>query len=319
MIFLDAVTDAEKAIAIAGDLLAQCGLVAIPTETVYGLAARISCPDALERIFAVKDRPHDNPLIVHVATAADADAVGRCNAFHRVLMEMFWPGPLTLVVPNRTAPHLVTGGSNTVAVRMPASSVTLAIITRAGGPVAAPSANKSGRPSPTEARHVVADLGDSVDAVVDAGPAREGLESTVLLVDDSGSGTILRPGPISLPALARLLPRVAYAQADTAQLAASPGTRYRHYAPDAQVVLVETSDEIARYAESLRATGESFCILSMEPELGGADWQKLTPFNLYSLLRQADTLRMKKIIVHWSMKLIADRALSDRVRRSAGL
>jgi len=194
----------ETAIAEAARTLREGGIVAFPTETVYGLGADARNPRAVERVFEAKGRPSDNPLIVHIA---DREQLGGLvlpyGEMPARLMEAFWPGPLTIVLPVRpgaTAPR-VTAGLDTVAVRMPAHPVALRLIAAAGCPVAAPSANRSGRPSPTLAAHVVEDLAGRIDGIVDGGPAEVGLESTVVMVKD-GRIHVLRPGGVTREALA---------------------------------------------------------------------------------------------------------------------
>lgn len=236
----------------AAALLRAGGIAAIPTETVYGLAAGIwgtGIPD----VFAAKGRPQDNPLIVHVA---DPDMVGQVAAEippeAAVLMRRFWPGPLSLILRKRPeVPGTVSAGLSTVAVRMPDHAAALAIIAAAGEPLAAPSANTSGRPSPTRAQHVLADLGGRIPLIVDGGACRVGVESTVL--DLSGSEpTILRPGDITPEQLAAVLPQVRLHSGLLRKggTPSSPGMKYRHYAPSAEVVVL--AGEPAEVARDVR-------------------------------------------------------------------
>ncbi|MDU2242484.1 MAG: L-threonylcarbamoyladenylate synthase, partial [Paenibacillus sp.] len=190
----------------AAAVLASGGTVAFPTETVYGLGADARNTAAVEEIFAAKGRPSDNPLIVHIADVSQLDGlVTEVNETARRLMEAFWPGPLTLVLPvaeGAVSPR-VTAGLSTVGVRMPAHDVALRLIAAAGCPVAAPSANRSGRPSPTLASHVGEDLSGRIDGIVDGGPTGVGLESTVVEAGRDGVVTVLRPGGITAEQLAR--------------------------------------------------------------------------------------------------------------------
>jgi L-threonylcarbamoyladenylate synthase len=249
--------DRERAAAI----LRAGGLVAIPTETVYGLAVRADDAAAVARLFAAKGRPSDNPLIVHVADIADVLLVAReLTPLARRLLERHAPGPLTVVLPARDdLPRAVTAGLDTVAVRIPDHPVALALLAAAGVPLAAPSANRSGRPSPTRAEHVLADLDGRIDAVVDAGPARVGLESTV--VDARGaSPVVLREGGIGREELLSdgagdadasrgdadanrgdVRSRSDDAGAEPAA-ARSPGLRHRHYAPSLPVHLATAGE-----------------------------------------------------------------------------
>ncbi len=220
----------------AGSLLRRGGLVAFPTETVYGLGANGLDPSAVERIFEAKGRPSDNPLILHVASSETVHSLAVTDERALLLMEAFWPGPLTLVLRSRSSvPDVTRGGLDTVALRMPSHPVALALISASGVPVAAPSANRSGRPSPTEASVVLGDLGEGVDLVLDGGSTEVGVESTVLDVSDS-MPVLLRPGGIPLEALEEVLGRVSLPEG-TLALRRSPGMRYRHYAPSVPVRL----------------------------------------------------------------------------------
>ncbi|MDP8969027.1 MAG: L-threonylcarbamoyladenylate synthase, partial [Actinomycetota bacterium] len=222
-------------LARAVQLLRAGGLVAFPTETVYGLGADARAAAAVARIFAAKARPVDNPLIVHVADASGLESVAASvPPLAARLAQRWWPGPLTLVVDAASdLPKETTGGLSTVAVRVPAHPVALALVRAAGLPIAAPSANRSGRPSPTTAAHVVADLGDAVELVVDAGPCQVGVESTV--VDARGDAPrVLRDGAVTREQLG--LPDGTVGPQAAASVA-SPGTRYRHYAPACDVAL----------------------------------------------------------------------------------
>ncbi|MBW7457637.1 threonylcarbamoyl-AMP synthase, partial [Paenibacillus sepulcri] len=197
---VDPASPDDKIIREAARTLRQGGTVAFPTETVYGLGANALDQDAVSRIFEAKGRPSDNPLIVHISDSAQLDSfTAPCGELVQLLMDRFWPGPLTIVLPLKRASvsEHVTAGLDTVAVRMPAHPVALALITAAGCPVAAPSANSSGRPSPTEAAHVLDDLNGRIDAVIDGGSAGVGLESTVVEVEAGGIVRILRPGGIT--------------------------------------------------------------------------------------------------------------------------
>ncbi len=218
-------------LAIAAEALRKGQLVAIPTETVYGLGANARDPHALARVFSAKERPTFDPLIIHVAQAEDADGVAAMDTPHaREMAAAFWPGPLTMVLPKRDGvPDLATSGLPTVAVRCPAHPVARRIIELAGIPVAAPSANPFGRLSPTTAGHVVAQLGDRIDYVVDGGPCEIGVESTVLDLS-MDPPLILRPGGLSLERIAAILPNVTVHDRATTSPRA-PGQLPSHYAP----------------------------------------------------------------------------------------
>ena len=254
--------DRPEDIAATGDILRRGGLAAIPTETVYGLAANALDAAAVRRIYEAKNRPADNPLIVHIA---DLSALGMlCQSVPDaaiLLAAHFWPGPLTLVLPRREiVPDIVTAGLPSVAVRMPASSAALAVIRAAGTPLAAPSANRAGLPSPTTAAHVGDDMDGRIDAILDGGPCTLGIESTVL--DLSGDRPrLLRPGGVTRAQLEEHLGPV---EVDPAVLGpmssgaapSAPGMKYRHYAPNAPVYILQGSAAAsAAYVSAHRTPG----------------------------------------------------------------
>ncbi|WP_163527438.1 L-threonylcarbamoyladenylate synthase [Halobacillus ihumii] len=236
------VSEDDEAIIEAAELLKQQQVVAFPTETVYGLGGDATNATAVQRIFDAKGRPADNPLIVHVADQSQVEKlVTEIPPIARQLIEQFWPGPLTLILPsNDAAAENVTAGLPTVGIRMPDHPVALSILKAAGTPLAAPSANRSGRPSPTEAVHVAQDLDGRIAGIVDGGPTGVGLESTVL--DCTAEiPMILRPGGVTKEDLQPLIPDVIVDPALAAQGSKpkSPGMKYTHYAPEAPLWLVE--------------------------------------------------------------------------------
>jgi L-threonylcarbamoyladenylate synthase len=239
---------AQEALERGAEILRAGGLVALPTETVYGLGANALDPAAVERIFAAKSRPAWDPIIVHIASEAMLEwLVEEVPAAARRLMKHFWPGPLTLLLPRAPAvPDAVTAGRPLVAVRMPAHPVALELIRRAGVPVAAPSANRFGHISPTTAQHVLDDLDGRIDAILDAGPSSRGVESTVL---DPATMTIYRPGAVTAEQIREVagpveIYQVAEALRETpAEALPSPGVGLRHYAPRARLILVEAPEE----------------------------------------------------------------------------
>lgn len=231
------------------EIIQRGGTVAIPTETVYGLAANALDPIAVNRIFHAKGRPADNPLIVHVASAEQLEQlVSEIPPKALSLIETFWPGPLTLILKRtRIVPDITTGGLNTVAVRMPADIIAQELIRLSGKPLAAPSANISGRPSPTTALHVLHDLEGKIDAVIDAGNTCIGVESTV--IDMSGEKpAVLRPGYISATKIEEVIGEVEIGYSDhvteTEGVVRSPGMKYTHYSPSATVLLLEGSHDL---------------------------------------------------------------------------
>ncbi len=243
-------------IALGARLLREGRLVAFPTEKVYGLGANALDADAVARIFTAKGRPSFNPIIVHVASAELAqDVVREWPDMAAALARAFWPGPLTLVLPRKPhVPNIVTAGLDTVAVRVPAHPVALALLAAARLPVAAPSANKSTMLSPTTAAHVVQSLGDAVDLILDGGPTTVGIESTV--IDLSGEQpTLLRPGTIALPNIEAVVGPVARAtHAADGAARPSPGMMERHYSPRARLVLADVHD-LEATLERERQTG----------------------------------------------------------------
>ena len=286
----------EAAVAAGAQALAQGRLVAFPTETVYGLGADARDPDAVARIFAAKGRPQDHPLICHVASAGDAAAlVDGITPDARALADAFWPGPLTLVMPRSPAvPDAVTGGRHTVAVRVPAHPVAIALLRAFGGPVAAPSANRFGRPSPTRAADVADELGDAVDVILDGGPCAIGIESTVVDMT-TDPPQVLRPGRISAAQLSQVIGRPVAAQASGP--ARAPGMLESHYAPGARVEVVESAARAAGRASELANSGSRVALMCEGPVPGApAQAVVLGPMGdpddyaarLYAAFRRAD-------------------------------
>jgi len=294
-------------------------LVAFPTETVYGLGADALRADAVARVFAAKRRPADNPLIVHLADAGQVDrVVARWPALARSLADAFWPGPLTLVVDAADAvPSVTTGGLATVAVRVPDHPVAEALLRAVDLPVAAPSANRSGRPSPTEARHVADDLGDDVAVVVDGGPCPVGVESTV--VDARGPRPVLlREGSITREDLG-----LVGTSTDADALRASPGTRYRHYAPRCRVEVVAPGTG-AGAAQRLLAAGQRVALVARDDAptevVAGTRFADAADLarHLYAALREAEAAGADVVVVESVAEVGVGRAVMDRLRRAAG-
>ncbi len=324
------------AIAEAAEVIVTGGLVAFPTETVYGLGADALNPEAVQRIFAAKGRPADNPLIVHVADPAEVEGLAAALPdAARLLMARCWPGPLALVLPAAPQVPLVTrGGLGTVAVRMPAHPVALALIRAAGCPIAAPSANRSGRPSPTTAQHVLADLGEVIELVLDGGPTPVGVESTVLDLTTSPP-SVLRPGGVAVETLRDLLGPVALPPPGAPVLARAPGTRYRHYAPRTRVVLVEASPDrigeaVAGAVRDLWNRGLRVGVMVTEEHAAavpsGAVVRVMGPradpavvaARLFAQLRELDEADLDAIVVEAIEERGLGRAVMDRLRRAAG-
>ncbi len=234
--------DFAKRVKELGQILREGGLVAFPTETVYGLGGNALSAESARKIYAAKGRPSDNPLIVHVADIAQARTlVKSLSPLEEKLMETFWPGPLTLVCPKSDIiPPETSGGLSTVAIRSPAHPATQALLRAAGVPIAGPSANLSGKPSPTTAADVLADLSGRIEAVIDGGPCEIGLESTIVSCAD-GVITLYRPGAVTTEMLEAFAPvsvdPALLGKADAAAAPKAPGMKYRHYAPRAPMTV----------------------------------------------------------------------------------
>lgn len=255
----------DEELAEAAAVLRSGGLVAFPTETVYGLGGNALDEDAARKIYAAKGRPSDNPLIAHISCAANlAPLVKEIPVAGRKLMEAFWPGPLTMIFPKSgRVPYGTTGGLDTVAVRMPDDPVAGRLIALAGVPVAAPSANTSGRPSPTTADHVWQDMNGRINMIIDGGPVGIGVESTIVDVS-SPVPSVLRPGAITMEMLREVLGEVTIDPAILGPMKEdirpkAPGMKYRHYAPEAELILVEAVEDEAAGYEAVRGQGGGGC------------------------------------------------------------
>ncbi|MFI5344771.1 MAG: L-threonylcarbamoyladenylate synthase [Elusimicrobiota bacterium] len=309
-----------KGVAAAVEILRGGGLVAFPTETVYGLGARAFDGAAARRVYRAKGRPSDNPLIVHVdGTVMLGRVAKRVTPLARRLMAAFWPGPLTLVLEKTAAvPSSVTGGRRTVAVRCPSHPAALALIRALGEPIAAPSANRSGRPSPTTAAHVLKDLRGRVPLILDGGPCRKGLESAI--VDARGlRPVLLRPGTIPAEAIARAAGAAVAAPGRGAP--AAPGTRHRHYAPSCAVVLIPPSLVRKGFVGIERRDG-----LVHRSVWKGArpNFARRVPGGvaayareLFAAMRDAEIAGVRTLYVETVPDLGVGRAVMDRLRRAA--
>jgi len=329
---------AAEAIGRAAEVIRRGGLVAFPTETVYGLGADALNPDAVARIFSAKGRPAHDPLIVHVAEAADLSRVARAvPEMAQRLAAHFWPGPLTLVLPRADiVPLIVTAGGPTVAVRCPAHPVALALIRAAATPIAAPSANRFGEPSPTTAQHVLDDLAGRFDLLLDGGPTAVGVESTVLdLTRDPP--TILRPGGVTREALEVELGRVATLEREAREAGAlaSPGLLDRHYAPRAELWLFTGPRErvlaaMRQYAREAAQVGRRVAALVADEDLaaladapltlqsvGPAADLALVARNLFAALRNLDMQGVDVILARDFGRRGLGLAVHDRLTRAA--
>lgn len=322
----------DHGVAEAARILREGGLVAIPTETVYGLAANALNAQAVTHIFRAKGRPQDNPLIVHVASPEwlpryaleIPDAAYRC-------VEAFWPGPLTMVLKKRSViPDVVSAGLDTAGFRCPSHPVASAVIAAAGVPLAAPSANTSGLPSPTLAEHVLADLGGKIDAIVDGGPCDVGVESTVLLLTGKVP-CILRPGGVTLEQLRAVLGEVTVDPAVTHMLkagrkVASPGMKYKHYSPKAHVRIVRgDAQAYAAYVNALPGPVTALCFEGEQPLLrvpcvtyGCAHDGASQARRLFDALRHLDEIGARDVYARCPDEDGVSLAVYNRLLRAAG-
>ncbi|NLW07862.1 MAG: threonylcarbamoyl-AMP synthase [Clostridia bacterium] len=329
-------------IRLAAKILSRGGVVAFPTETVYGLGANALDSRAVRRIFYAKGRPADNPLIVHIASFRDLKKlVAYIPPRTRLLAHHFWPGPLTLVLPrSEIIPDVVTAGLDTVGIRMPSHPVARALIRVAHLPIAAPSANISGRPSPTTGHHVLRDMGGKIDAVVDAGPADVGVESTVLDLT-TPVPMILRPGGVTKESLEAVLGKVmldpALQQQQQVTAPRAPGLKYRHYAPQGELFLV--AGELTRVTARIRAlvaawqqkgcrvavlaTTETAAAYREDPRpdylavLGSRSRLDSIAANLFSALRNCDRYHIDIILAEAVAEEGLGLAIMNRLRKSS--
>lgn len=332
--------EAADVIRMAAKILQEGGLVAFPTETVYGLGGNGLDSTACEKIYIAKGRPSDNPLILHISEFEELNAIVReISPVAQKLMDAFWPGPLTMIFPKaEIVPTKATGGLDTVAVRFPSHPVAKAIIKAAGLPIAAPSANSSGKPSPTRASHVEFDLNGKIDMIVDGGAAEWGLESTI--VDVSGDvPMILRPGAVTKEMMEAVVGRVEIDPAILTKPAAdlrpkAPGMKYTHYSPKAEVVLVKgerqaVADEINRLAALDMSEGKKTGIMATEEtkdlyhgdivlSLGSRERPEEIGANLFKLLRKFDFLGADKVYSEVFSEEGEGMAIMNRLNKAAG-
>lgn len=293
----------------AAGILRSGGLVAFPTETVYGLGGNALDEDAARKIYAAKGRPSDNPLIAHVSCVEEvAPLVKEIPEAGRKLMEAFWPGPLTMIFPkSEKVPYGTTGGLDTVAIRMPDDPVANRLIALAGVPVAAPSANTSGRPSPTTADHVWQDMNGRIDMIIDGGPVGIGVESTIVDVS-SAVPAVLRPGAITMEMLEEVLGEVSVDPAILGPLSAdvrpkAPGMKYKHYAPKADLTLVEPGTGADRESGAEQVTGAEQKN-GADRNTGAAQETGLEETQLQAMIRKVRELSREKIEAGYKVGVI---------------
>ncbi len=312
-------TNAEQSAEIekAAQIIRSGGLVAFPTETVYGLGANALDADAVKKIYEAKGRPSDNPLILHVCDIKMAESAVELNWRARFLMETFWPGPLSLVLNAKPiVPERTRGGLSTAAIRMPDNRIALELIRASRVPIAAPSANRSGRPSPTDAQAVRDDIGAAADMVLDGGPARVGLESTVLDVTGE-SPVLLRPGGISKKQIEDALGIIVMLPQDSNIIKRSPGTRYRHYAPKIPLILADCPAE--RFADDKKWAWMGISEPDGNPytEVIFADVDEYAR-ELFRAFRTIEKSGAEVIIAEMPDETGIGLALKDRLLRAAG-
>lgn len=329
----------DKSLRCAGNIIREGGVVAFPTETVYGLGGDALNRESARKIYEAKGRPSDNPLIVHICRFEDINKiVSKMPEAATRIAEEFWPGPLTMILPKSDkVPYETTGGLNTVAVRFPAHPVAQRLIAYSGGYVAAPSANLSGRPSPTTAEYVIQDMDGRIDMILDGGKVGIGLESTIIDLTVEPP-QILRPGYVTREMLSRILGEVdtdvTILRSDSGQAPKAPGMKYRHYAPKGELVVVEGSSEkvidyINRRAAEDSLRGERTGVIGTEESLeqyqahvvkclGARGDQESIARNLYSVLRRMDDEQVTRI---YSESFADDgfgQAIMNRLLKAAG-
>lgn len=316
----------------ASEIILAGGTVVFPTETVYGLGGNALLADAAKKIYTAKGRPSDNPLIIHVADPKDAEKYAYVSDIYYRLADAFMPGPLTVIMPKKDCiPLSVTGGLDSVAVRCPSHPIARALIGRCGVPIAAPSANISGRPSPTSAKYVEEDMLGRVDMIIDGGECEIGLESTIVKIDNDRL-ILLRPGAVTYDALCCVCENVEIAPAVTTKLAEnerplSPGMKYRHYAPQSDFILLDGSDnDVLSFMINEQKGG--CAVLCYDEELAYLDHKLSIPIGkrddlgtqakrLFTSLREADKLGTSKIYAHLPTLNGLGLALYNRMIRAA--
>ena len=333
--------DSAADIEVAAEILKSGGLVAFPTETVYGLGGDALMPEASKKIYAAKGRPSDNPLIVHIAEVDSVnDLAEEVPEKAKLLMEALWPGPLTIILNKKeSVPKETTGGLNTVAIRMPSHPAAMELIKKSGVYIAAPSANTSGRPSPTTAEHVVDDLSGRIEAIIDGGPVGIGIESTI--VDLTGEiPTILRPGYITKRMLEEIVGEVeidkAIIEPDPNLRPKAPGMKYTHYAPAGILTIVEDAESPDKVTENvikeinrLAAEKEKVAVLTTADNanlytaenkvlLGEEGNGKTVATRLYSALRECDKLGVEYIYSESFDRDELGGAIMNRLLKAAG-
>lgn len=331
-------------IKMAADIIKSGGLVAFPTETVYGLGANAFLESAAKKIYAAKGRPSDNPLIVHIASVGDIENIAKDipDIFYK-LAKKYWPGPMTVVLKKRdVVPYATSGGLDTVAVRLPENDIARALIKDSGVPIAAPSANTSGRPSPTKASHVFEDMNGKIDMIIDGGAVGIGVESTIIDLT-SDIPTLLRPGAVTLEMLREICPRVDVDPAIEHLLTGSeapkaPGMKYKHYAPKADMKLIrgDESTVLEYLKEQVKKSDKITAVLTVDEHkeildmisdknskmnilsLGSKKNPDSIAHNLFDILRKCDDIGAEYILSEVFDESGIGKAIMNRLKKAAG-
>lgn len=330
----------SKEMEAAGKLIAAGELVAFPTETVYGLGGDALDPEAAHKIYAAKGRPSDNPLIVHIADYEDIYRVGKnIPKQAKLLADAFWPGPLTMIVEkSENVPYATTGGMDTVAIRMPNHPVALSLIRKSGCLIAAPSANTSGRPSPSEAGHVEEDLSGKIAMIIDGGAVSIGIESTIIDLTEK-TPMVLRPGYITPQMLSDVLGEEVIIDpgiiaADDTKKPKAPGMKYKHYAPKADMVIVDGEKEaviqtINNKIQAAKKEGIKVAVIATDEtksrydadivlSIGSRSEEDTIARHLYSILRECDELNVEEIYSECFSTPRIGQAIMNRLLKAAG-
>ncbi len=312
----------EQGLSLAVEKLRHDEVVAFPTETVYGLGARIFSPSAIQKIYQAKGRPSDNPLIAHISNMDQVKMIAKdLPKTFEILSAAFFPGPLTLIVPKHpNVPDEASADLPTIGVRMPNHPLALALIEHTGEPIVAPSANLSGKPSPTQAKHVLKDLDGKIEIILDGGPCQIGIESTILDLT-TPTPTILRPGAITKNEIEEVLGSEIHqsTHVDDNATPKAPGMKYRHYAPVAKVVIMENwSDANIQEVIELKDTSVVLSDSELPEKLKNvARVWSLTTASLYSAFRQADEDQLTHIFLALSSNLQQNTGLFDRILKAS--
>lgn len=333
----------NKDIALAAEIIKEGGLVAFPTETVYGLGANALNVEASKKIYSAKGRPSDNPLILHIGEIADVEKFAKdIPQIFFVLADKFWPGPMTVILKKKDIiPKATSGGLDTVAIRMPSNTVAKALIKRAGVPIAAPSANVSGRPSPTKAVHVLEDMKGKIDMIIDGGSVGIGVESTIVDLTEN-IPTLLRPGAITIEMLKEICTKVNVDPAiehllDASLTPKAPGMKYKHYAPKADMTIVkgEENKVLKYFSDYILKSDKSMAVITVGEHLesvkkiiknnnvkalsvGSIKDMDSIAHNLFDILRKCDELKVDFILSEAFDETGIGKAIMNRLKKAAG-